>query len=219
MRGEPGRAPLTLPGVGTDWRAWHSDYDVPGSTLARRLAVVQERIRGALDAAPAGPVRVVSMCAGEGRDLLPVLAEHPRGADVRGVLVEWDVHNAIRAKACAPTGISVHLGDAALTDNYVGRAPADLVLMCGIFGNVREADIRTTVAAAPQLCAPGATVVWTRHRRPPDLVPRICRWYEEAGFDRVWLSDPAEPFGVGVHRFTGPPEPLVPGVRLFRFVR
>lgn len=203
----------------TDWRAWHSDYDVPGSTLARRLAVIQDRIREALDAAPPGPVRVVSMCAGEGRDLLPVLAEHPRRDEVSGLLVEWDVHNAMRAKASAPPGVSVLCGDAALTDNYVGRVPADLVLMCGIFGNIPEADVEATVAAAPQLCAPGATVVWTRHRRPPDLVPRICGWYEEAGFDRMWLSDPAEPYGVGVHRFTGRPEPLVPGVRLFAFTR
>ena len=41
-----------------DWRAWHDDYDVPGSGLARRLAAVQDRIRDALDSAPPGPLRV-----------------------------------------------------------------------------------------------------------------------------------------------------------------
>lgn len=205
--------------MSTDWRSWHDGYDVPGSPLARRLAVVQDRIRTALDGYRPGPVRVVSMCAGDGRDLFGVLADHPRRDDVTGLLVEWDVHNAMRARATAPAGISVRCTDAALTDSYVGYVPADLLLLCGVFGNVTDADILATVLAAPAFCAPGATVVWTRHRREPDLVPEICEWYESVGFERVWVSDPDEPFGVGAHRFTGTPEPLVPGVRLFTFVR
>jgi hypothetical protein len=203
----------------THWRAWHDEYDVPESPLARRLACVQERIRSVLDAAPPGPVRVVSLCAGQGRDLLGVLADHPRRADVTGLLVEWDVHNVMRARSAAPPGITVLLGDAASTSLYEGHVPADLVLMCGIFGNVSDADILTTVLAAPRFCATGGTVVWTRHRREPDLVPLICEWYESVGFERVFVSDPALPFGVGAHRFTGTPEPLQPGVRLFTFVR
>src|SRR5262245_23297137 len=60
-----------------DWHEWHRAYDAPDSPLSQRLAVVQQYIRMVLDNAPPGPVRVVSMCAGEGRDLLGVLAEHP----------------------------------------------------------------------------------------------------------------------------------------------
>jgi hypothetical protein len=201
------------------WRSWHNEYDVPGSPLAQRLACVQERIRLVLDSAPPGPVRVVSLCGGEGRDLFGVLADHPRRSDVTGLLVEWDVHNAMRARGQAPPGIRVLCADAASTSVYDGSVPADLVLLCGIFGNVSEDDILTTVLAAPALCATGGTVVWTRHRRPPDLVPDVCSWFEEAGFERVWVSEPGLPYGVGVHRFTGTPEPLVPGRRLFRFVR
>ena len=112
-------------------------------------------------------------------------------------------------------GIDVVVGDAALTDNYAGLAPADLVLVCGVFGNIGDADIHATVAACPQLCRTGGTVLWTRHRRPPDLVPRICAWYAEAGFELVSVSDPAEPFGLGVHRFAGRPRPLTRGARIF----
>ena len=72
-----------------DWREWHTAYD--GDTpLTQRLAIVQARIADALDAAPPGPIRVISMCAGQGRDLLGVLADHPRRADVRARLVELD---------------------------------------------------------------------------------------------------------------------------------
>ncbi|MBO0808127.1 MAG: SAM-dependent methyltransferase, partial [Actinobacteria bacterium] len=71
-----------------DWRAWHERYDDPGSSLALRLCAVQQQITAILDDAPPGPLRAISMCAGQGRDLLPVLARHPRGRDVTARLVE-----------------------------------------------------------------------------------------------------------------------------------
>ena len=52
----------------TDWYAWHDHYDEPG--LARRLAAVQQRISVALDQARPGPLRAISVCAGQGRDLI-----------------------------------------------------------------------------------------------------------------------------------------------------
>ena len=65
-----------------DWYAWHDDYDRPDGGMARRLSWVQDRIRAALDEVPPGPVRVISLCAGQGRDLIGVLADHPRRGDV-----------------------------------------------------------------------------------------------------------------------------------------
>ena len=63
-----------------DWAAWHDDYDRPGSSLAIRLAIVQDLLRRALDCAPVGPIRMISMCAGQGRDILEVLPLHPRAS-------------------------------------------------------------------------------------------------------------------------------------------
>ena len=76
-----------------DWLNWHSDYDRPDSSLAQRLRTVQTQIRTVLDNAPAGPVKALSVCAGQGRDLLEVLADHPRRADVKARLVELDARN------------------------------------------------------------------------------------------------------------------------------
>jgi hypothetical protein len=73
-----------------DWHGWHDDYDRPGSSLARRLDAVQARVSVALDSAPPGPLRAISLCAGQGRDLLEVLAGQPRRDDVRALLVELD---------------------------------------------------------------------------------------------------------------------------------
>ena len=50
----------------TDWQLWHSPYDDPTSALSARLSVVQEQLSLALDRAPAGPLRLLSLCAGEG---------------------------------------------------------------------------------------------------------------------------------------------------------
>jgi len=64
-----------------DWHEWHAAYDNPDSGLARRLSWVQDRIRAALDAAPAGQVRAISLCAGQGRDLIGALAEYQKALE------------------------------------------------------------------------------------------------------------------------------------------
>ncbi|MFG1820504.1 class I SAM-dependent methyltransferase [Kribbella sp. NPDC049174] len=205
-----------------DWQSWHGDYDVPGSSLARRLAVVQEQVRSALDACPPGPLTVVSLCAGEGRDLLEVLPTHPRRDDVRARLVELDPRSTAVAeesiRVAGLSGVEVLQGDAALVDHYRDLVPADVVLVCGVFGNIVDADIERTVDTCRQLTKSGGTVIWTRHRGEPDLVPTIRGWFEEREFDRVWLSDPEAGFGVGVHRLTGRPEPLKLARSMFAFV-
>ncbi|WP_327585288.1 class I SAM-dependent methyltransferase family protein [Nonomuraea sp. NBC_00507] len=204
-----------------DWQEWHDEYDRPDSRLSQRLRVVQGRLRQALDAAAPGPVKVISLCAGQGRDLLPVLADHPRRGDVRARLVELDPGNTAAARSAAEAAgldqVDVVTGDATLTDQYHGMAPADIVMLCGIFGNIAEDDIKRAVGFSPQLCAGGGVVIWTRHRRAPDLVPVICAWFEELGYEREWVSDPGADFGVVVHRFTGPSRPLAVGEQMFRF--
>lgn len=205
-----------------DWRAWHDQYDQSGSGLARRLQLVQARIRAALDRGPAGSLRVISLCAGQGRDLLEVLADHPRRNDVRARLVELDARNTAvaeeRARAAGLRQVEVVTADASLTDRFRGMVPADLILVCGVFGNVTDEDIERTIDTCSQLCRTGGTVIWTRHRGSPDRVPLICEWFKTRGFELQWLSERDAGFGVGVHCFAGEPEPLVPGMRMFTFV-
>jgi hypothetical protein len=183
--------------------------------------VVQEQIRASLDSSPAGPLRVISLCSGQGRDLLEVLDGHPRRDDVRARLVELDPGNTALAQQAARAAgldqVEVVTGDAALTDQYQGVAPADLVLVCGVFGNVTDEDIERTIGFCSQLCVTGGTVIWTRHRSAPDRVPLICDWFEEHGFNRQWVSEADVGFGVGVHRFAAGPRPLALGERMFTF--
>lgn len=203
-----------------DWSAWHAAYDDPSSGLSKRLAAVQRRLADAVAAAPGGEVRVLSMCAGEARDLA-VLQSHPRRVDVRGLAVDLDPRScAVARERLAGLAIEVVEGDAALVDHYAALAPAQVVLACGIFGNVSDDDVRRTVQALPALCAPGATVVWTRHRRTPDLTPSIRAWCGAVGFEEV-AFDTFDGHGqsVGTYRFAGAPAALLLGERLFTFVR
>jgi hypothetical protein len=107
-------------------------------------------------------VRVISACSGDGRDLLGVLERRSDANRVTPLLVEYDPESASRARSAAQilsARVEVRQADAAQSDVYADVVPADLVLLCGIFGNISDADIHTTVDAAPQLCAPGAEVV------------------------------------------------------------
>jgi hypothetical protein len=191
--------------------------------LSQRLELVQRQVALALNSAPDGPVRAISLCAGQGRDLLGVLADHPRGSSVIGCLVELDPRNAdaarTRAAAAGLSGIDVVTGDAALVAHYAEYVPADLVLVCGVLGNISLADVERTVGFCTQLCATDGTVIWTRSRRSADdKVPQICDWFESRGFERIWVSEPGFPLGVAAHRFTGTTAPLDADATMFTFL-
>ena len=208
----------------TDWCAWHQGYADPASGMSARLAAVQGVIGRWLDQTASRPVRVLSACAGDGRDLLGVLEEREDAARVKATLLEADPALARSAAATArATGLKrvrVRCADAGTTKAYAGAVPADLVLLCGIFGNVSDVDVHRTIRALPQLCAPGATVVWTRHRRDPDATPAIRRWFAEHDCEEQDFISPGEDsWAVGVHRFEGRPLPLERDHRIFTFLR
>jgi hypothetical protein len=211
-----------MAGDRTDWLAWHEAYADPGSSLSRRLHVVQGLVEDHLDRHE-GAVRVVSACAGDGRDLLGVLEQRDDAARVGGRLVETDPTLVRRARARAAElglDLEVRQEDAGTTSAYAGATPADLVLLCGVFGNVTDDDVERTVHATPGLCASGATVVWTRHRGAPDLTPRIRQWFSAAGFSELgWYAPDDDEVGVGAHRYDGDPVALEPGQPLFTFLR
>ena len=203
-------------GEPTDWVDWHGDYDDPTSSLYHRLAVVRGHVRDWLNRTAPEPVTVLSSCAGDGRDLLPILAERTDAGRIRATLLEFDGRNVASARAFADAqglaAVRVEQVDAGDSSAYVDAAPADLVMLCGIFGNISDEDVHRTVAAAPELCRPGARVIWTRHHNPPDLTPRIRQWFADAGFGERAFDAPAEySFSVGVHDLVGPPRRLRPG--------
>ncbi len=118
--------------------------------------------------------------------------------------------------------VRVEQGDASSCRSYAGFVPADLVLVCGIFGNVSGEDIAATIRALPAFCRRGANVVWTRHRRPPDATPAVRAQFAAAGFTEIAFEAPGGYIlTVGRHRLDGDPGifgPFDPDRRLFEFV-
>jgi hypothetical protein len=212
-----------VPADGRDWVEWHRPYDDPSTALARRLGIVTTAIGDWLDGRPQGPVAMTSICAGQGRDLLGALAGREDTRRIEACLVELDPGNARLARERGGEidlgGFEVREADAGHLAAYEGLLPADLLLACGVFGNISPADIRRTIAALPTLCAPAATVIWTRTRRDPDLTPEIRRRFDAAGFEELAFHAPEDShFAVGVNRLTGVPVPSPSGDgRLFTF--
>lgn len=210
----------------TDWIAWHERYEDPGSSLARRLGVVQRRIAGALDAlAPLADRRVLSLCAGDGRDVIDVLRRRTTGPDPKSRLVELDPDLADRARRRAEAAglrtLEVVTADAGDPAAWRDLLPVDLLLLSGIFGNVADIDIRAIIAAAPTMVTPGGFVIWTRGNRAPDQRCAIRSWFTDAGLDEVVFDGAPEPYGVGVNQV--PTTPLTDArllpARLFTFIR
>src|SRR5260370_26914734 len=113
-----------------DWVAWHRGYDDRASWLSGRLERVIWHLGQALDRAPAGRIRLVSLCAGQGHDVLAVLPGHPRRDDVSALLVESNATNAAlaRERAAAAGLTEVHMceADAALVASFADALPADV---------------------------------------------------------------------------------------------
>jgi hypothetical protein len=207
----------------TDWRTWHARYDEPESSLARRLIVVRRRVAETLAARhETAPMRVLSLCSGDGRDLLPELAGSGHGT-AGTVLVEQDetLANAARATArrLGLSRVRVVIGDAGDSATFAFALPLDLLLLCGIFGNVSEHDIAATIAAAPKMLRPGATVIWTRGSAEPDVRPAIRRWFFDAGFREIAFDCEPQGFGVGVAQLAETVDDRPLPRRLFTFTR
>jgi len=207
----------------TDWIAWHRAYDDPDSVVSRRLSFVRSMLSSALDAAPRGPIRLLSICAGDGRDVIGVLSSHSRGGDVDAMLVEQ--HPALcEAARAAARGMGIgkvrcELGDAGLAQWYDATRPIDVLLACGVFGNVSPDDLRRTLLCFGAVVATGGHVIWTRHRRPPDQTSAIRRWFVTSGFEEVAFCEvPDSLSSVGLHRRGPRPMPQELPVRVFQFV-
>jgi hypothetical protein len=105
---------------------------------------------------------------------------------VTALLAEADASSAAaasaRAAAAGLTRVEVRQADASQPAAFADALPADVLLLCGTFGNVSDADIEQTARAAPALCRAGTTVIWTRHR--PRLTARQSSLAVRAGTAR-----------------------------------
>lgn len=205
----------------TDWKAWHDAYDEPGSSLAHRLDVVRRRLDEVLDMVPRPAPRILALCSGEARDVVPVLAGRADGAQVQATLIEFDVELASRAARAVKTAglgkVVVRCADAGDPTSFTELLPVHVLMLCGIFGNVEHESVAELVRAVPTMVFQGGYVIWTRGGGPPvDHRPEVRRWFIEAGMPECSFDGEPEKYGVGVnHIITN--RGLMPEGRLFTF--
>jgi Putative methyltransferase len=226
----------------TDWNHWLRRYDKPRSPHSQRLATVQRLIGNRIDRTAPDPISVLSICAGDGRDILEVLSARADASRVRATLVELDPRLCALARSRVSesriSGISIKQADAGITDSYAGVARADLAILVGVFGNIADADVHETVRVLPGLCKPGALVIWSLRQQPRrdqgvdgtprqqagpprrndyDRVEKVREWLNESGFSETFVNREDAVFHVSASRYDGGPVALPVGHRFFNF--
>jgi hypothetical protein len=213
-----------------DWVGWHADYGDPTSSLSRRLSVVRQFLRHALarlDQVTQGEdLHITSMCAGDGRDVLHVLRSTPPKRAVSVDLIELDPILAERARDAASVvrgaRVAVHQNDAGEPTTYLDLARADLLLVCGVFGNISSSDVRTVIDLLPRLLNDSGIVIWTRghHGGEPDPSLAIRQLMQDTGFAELAFTAPNDAqFRVGISQVRrADSRPIDTRRRLFTFL-
>lgn len=207
-----------------DYVKWLDRYDDPDSPLSWRLRMVQEWLHKDLDSRR-GQVEIVSVCAGDGRDIIDVLQTRHDADRVNVVLLEAhpDVADLARQRArdAGLDRVEVRTCDASMTSSYVGAVPADIVLLVGLLGNMSHEDVSATIDATPQMCRRAATLIWSRGRDLDDINDRVRRQFTDVGFTEqdYAASDQRTRPAAGLMRYHGQAIPLELDRRLFTFFR
>jgi SAM-dependent methyltransferase len=211
-------------GVGV-WSGWPEKV-YQEDRYQQRLSAVRAHLAECLGMAERGPVRIVSMCAGDGRDVIDVVGAHQRQTDVNAWLVELDRSSvATGERRAAAAGLESRVrflnADATVYCTYQGIAPADVVLVCGVWGHVPDTDRAPLVQALARLCKPGGTVIWTRGASP-GLVRyhEIKSHFDSSRWQKIRFSlTPDKTWAVATHRYCGPAQRLPIGGQIFNFRR
>lgn len=209
-----------------DWKNWHERYEI-SLPLQERLTAVQAQIIIAISKVGAKPVQVVSICAGDGRDLIGSLNVLGNKTTVCATLIESNAELVAKGQTaidhfCLAHQVAFRCADATQPATYLGIPPAHVVILSGVFGNLKENDVLRLIVSLQNLCCRGASVIWTRNLNEFDdgetATQTIRKSFVEADFkEEILIRTPQGVFAVGTHSFHGEQRPLPKGKALFEF--
>ena len=226
--------PSLMSAPGCDWSSRFYTEQHPG--FVARLKTTTRMIAESLAEAPAGEVRVLSLCCGDGRDLLGALRDHPRKGDVRALMIDRDASSVRRGRQWAhEQGLGERIefvnSDAADWTGMGGWVPFHMVIISGVFVHLTVEHAQNLVGALPMLCRDGSTVVWNRRvvaastggQETGDPIPRahlpdLRAFFAAAGFVTAACEETG-PIGHGILRdvYRGPVVPFEPRSGIFEF--
>ncbi len=157
------------------WNGWQLSYGTGGNFRAEYA-------------------HLVSICAGDGRDVIGTFAASDARQDVHATLIESHPELVTR-----------------------GQAAVDQL---GLARRIKERDVQRLIAALPSLCDREASVIWTRSLfddgEKATQIIRKC--FVAADFtEEVLVRTPLGLFAVGTHAFRGVWRPLPVNKTLFEF--
>lgn len=207
------------------WSGW-PDKIYQDQSYRQRLEAVQGQIKGFLDTAPAGPQRILNICAGDGRDVLGAIGDHPRRTDVLAWFVELDSDSVNQGRqTAAKLGLDNLTrfinGDATVYSTYQPIGRADLVIACGVWGHVPTFEMPSLVRAMATFCNPGGRLIWTRGvSRGIEKVRELEALFDEQLWDDHQLTfTPNKAWAVATYRYRGPMLELPADGQIFNFQR
>ena len=207
------------------WSGW-PEKAYQRERYQQRLLVVQEQLAECLNIALCSPGHILSICAGDGRDVIGVLRSHPRRRDVAAWLVELDrqsVAGGVRRATEAGLANTVTFLNDDATDyaTYKNIPPSDIVLVCGVWGHVPVVERAGLVRAITAFCTPRGTVIWTRGvSKGLAQLHEIQSHFIGPSWEEVRLHlTPDNRWGVATHRYYGPPVERPESGRIFNFQR
>ena len=97
--------------------------------------------------------------------------------------------------------------------------PADLVLLCGVWGHVPVSDRKELVRALASICKAGGLVIWTRGVRKGMIrLRQIQSLFAAPLWQQVRANlTPDKNWAIVTHRYCGPPMELPASGRIFHF--
>jgi ubiquinone/menaquinone biosynthesis C-methylase UbiE len=206
-----------------NWSGWPElAYQRPN--YRERLRVVQEQLAECLDQAPHNPLRLLSICAGDGRDVIGVLQSHRRREDVEAYLVELNGQSVsegvknVRGSGLENVVKFIH-ADATEYSTYKNLAPCDIVLICGVWGHVTANERANLIHALALFCKPSGKVIWTRKISKGEHMLKVVQsQFDEASWTLVRQSSTSDnKWAVCTYRYHGPALEVPANGRIFSF--
>jgi hypothetical protein len=206
------------------WNGW-SDSAYRKQSYQHRLLLVQQHLSECLDNAPPGIIRIVSLFAGDGRDVLGVINTHPRRSDVLATFIEQSspavASGFRRAAELGLASATTFLNkDATEYEAVQGITPANIILLCGVWGHVPHDDRAQLIQAVTSLCTPNGRLIWTRGiSKGIAKLEQIEGLFARTQWEKVQIRiTPGNQWAVATYRFLGTPLPRPKSGQIFHFM-
>ena len=164
------------------WNDWHmQEYNNVASTPYQRNQIVQEYIKDFIS--DKEELVIVSMGAGQGRDILPLLHNNITHT-VYLIDTEQKCLNYAEEYSLFNKIDNVHLinEDAFVLKTYNDIPKADLIIFCGMLNNVNEDDVNKFAKYTTLLLKDGGEIIWSRRTYDNDYNKELRAIFTNNGY-------------------------------------